>query len=391
MERQPAPGTKIAFYNQMESMEWTTPARLHLSKIAVSVAVLIFSGLLVIPTGAFSEIPRGIFSLSPAGSACRAAVLANPNVDGISIRQTWADLEPAEGHFNWSFLDAEIARAAAAGKQVLLRINTQASKPAWVTIAVTQAGGNFYTFDDHGTLTTIPVFWDPTFLAKKKAMITALGAHFTSNPSIKIVAASFANATSEDWNVPHTAAEIIQWLAVGYTSEKILDAGKQIINATMAAFPNQEVTLAVAGNGHAGATGNLDPDADYVARNAVLNARLTWPDRLIVQKNSLSTFNPPAPGTDTVFELLWDSRPDIGGQMLDACYGDPTYRSNGGVPGDPALILHQCINAGVAYGMKYIEIYQLDVTDLPGEIAYAHNLLLGPAAPKPPTGIQLAP
>jgi hypothetical protein len=25
--------------------------------------------------------------------------------------------------------------------------------------------------------TTIPVFWDPTFLAKKKAMITALGAH----------------------------------------------------------------------------------------------------------------------------------------------------------------------------------------------------------------------
>ena len=84
---------------------------------------------------------------------------------------------------------------------------------------------------------------------------------------------------------------LANWFAAGYTSEKMLDAGKQIIDATMAAFPNQQLTLAVAGNGHAGATGNLDPDTDYVARNAVLAARATWPGRLIVQKNNLATFN----------------------------------------------------------------------------------------------------
>src|SRR5207237_8534928 len=127
------------------------------------------------------------------------------------------------------------------------------------------------------------------------AMIAAVGAHLCNNSAIKIMAASFANATSEDWNVPHSPDEIVKWLALGYTTDKMLDAGKQIIDATMEAFPNQYVTLAVASDG------GLDPDNDYVPRNAVANATATWPGRLIVQKNCLSAKNPPAPGTGTVF------------------------------------------------------------------------------------------
>ena len=37
-------------------------------------------------------VPKGVFSLSGAGSACRESILANPNVDGVSIRQDWKDL-----------------------------------------------------------------------------------------------------------------------------------------------------------------------------------------------------------------------------------------------------------------------------------------------------------
>src|SRR6266850_1995332 len=255
-------------------------------RLLVSIA---WAGLFACSHLASAEVPRGVFSLSPAGVACQDSVLSNPSVDGVGIRQNWKDLEPTEGVYNWSFLDSQVARAAAAGKKVLLRINTQFAKPEWVTNAVTNADGVFFAFDKDGVPTTIPVFWDPTFLAKKKAMIAALGAHFTNNSAIEIVWTSFANANSEDWSVPHTPPDIANWFAVGYSSEKLLDAGKQIIDATMAAFPNQYVTLAVAGNGHVGSTGNLDPDASYVARNAVLAARATWPGRLIVQKNSLST------------------------------------------------------------------------------------------------------
>jgi hypothetical protein len=361
-------------------------------------ALIVLAWTFALSQVTLAEAPRGVFSLSPAGVHAADTVLPNPSVDGLSIRQNWSDLEPSEGVFDWDFLDSEVARAAAAGKNVLLRINTQFARPAWVTVAVAKAGGVFFSFDKDGIPTTIPVFWDPTFLAKKKAMIAALGKHFTNNEAIKIVWTSFANAKSEDWSVPHTPADVANWAAVDYTSEKLLEAGREIIDATMAAFPNQYVTLAVGGNGP---VGSLDPDPSYVARNAVLASRAIWPGRLIVQKNSLATYNPPAPGAGTLSQLLWDSRPDIGGQMLDACYGDTTYRNNAGVPDDPAVILHKSIDLGVSYGMNYIEIYQTDVLNLPAEISYAHDALLGlvpPAmtpppvmTPKPPTGLQLEP
>lgn len=333
-----------------------------------------------------AQIPRGVFALFGTGTAIAGDALENPDLVGISIRQDWAALEPSEGNFDWTFLDAQVAAAAASGKVILLRINTQAGKPGWVTTAIQQAGGLFFTFDDNGVPTTIPVFWDPTFLAKKKAMITALGAHFTNDPTVKIVVASFANSTSEDWSVPHTGPDVANWFTVGYTTEKMLDAGKQIIDTTMAAFPNQYVTIAIGGNGHVGGTGNLDPTATYVAANVIAAERAAWPGRLIVQINSLSTFNPVAPATvDSAWNLLWNSQPDVAAQMVYWCYDEPGYRVNGGVPGDPATVLTACIDAALSYGIGYVEVYQKDVRNLPSVITYARTVL----EPGPPASSLL--
>src|SRR5436189_2664540 len=235
-----------------------------------------------------SRIPRGVFCLLPngEGNGHDPLVYSDPDVDGISVRQNWGDLELAEGTFDWSFLDTVTEMATAAGKAVLLRIGTGGGDialggncPTWVMNAVAAeplpASQKFYTFNDNGRSVTIAVFWDPVWLEKETALITALGARYSANPAVKIIVASFANANSEDWAVPHTPAEVSAWFAAGYTSAKMLDAGRQIINATMTAFPTQYVTLAVAGNGP-----TLDPDPSYVARNAVLEARASWPGRL---------------------------------------------------------------------------------------------------------------
>ncbi len=339
---------------------------------------------LVISTRTQGQIPRGVFSLAAAGQVASDNALANPDVVGMSIRQAWAELEPSEGNFDWSFLDSEVARAAAANKVVLLRILTQSGKPAWVTTAIQNAGGTFFTFDDDGVTTTIPVFWDPTYLAKKKAMITALGAHFTANPAIKVVAASFANAVTEDWNVPHTPQDIQNWLAAGYTTDKLLDAGKQIIDATMAAFPHQYITLAIKGNGHVPAKSgqNLDPAATYVAATAIATARASWPGRLIVQINFVSNLNEAAPGSpDSAWNTLWNSRPEVAGQMLAVCYGDSTYRNNGGVPEAPATVLASCLIRSVTYGLNYLEVYQKDILNLSATITFGKQLLGTAGAP----------
>ena len=197
-----------------------------------------------------AQVPRGVFSMGQSGGRPSDNVLNNPDVTGVTIRWDWASIEPDEGNFFFDDLDNVINNVVApSGKKVLLRISTQAGKPAWISQAVEQAGGDFLTFLDNGVPTTIPVFWDPTYLAKKKAMIAALGEHYANNSSIAIVSASFANATSEDWNVPHTPADVVNWSAVGYSTAKMLDAGQQIIDATMQAFPTQYVSLAISGDG----------------------------------------------------------------------------------------------------------------------------------------------
>ena len=151
-------------------------------------------------------------------------MLNNPDVDGISLRQMWSEIEPTEGVFDFSYLDSTIAIIASHGKQVLVRIGTMSGRPAWVDDAVRNNGGKFFNFIDEGEPATIPSALGSSFLAKKKAFIAALGAHLTNNPSVTIIVASFANATSEDWNVPHTPDLIPQWLELGYTTELLVDA-----------------------------------------------------------------------------------------------------------------------------------------------------------------------
>jgi hypothetical protein len=340
---------------------------------------------------AFCAIPRGVFCLLPSGHGAGRdpAIYSDPNVDGVSVRQKWSDLEPSDGVFDFTLVDAVVTMARASGKNVLLRIGTSGGSaakggntPNWVFHAINAESlpdsKKFFTWNDNGKLRTIPVFWDPVYLAKKKAMIRALGAHFANHRAVKVVSASFANASSEDWAVPHTATDVKHWLAAGYTTSKMLDAGKQIIDTTMRAFPDQYVSMAVGGTGQTGGV-NLDPDENYLARKTVRTARASWPGRFIVQKNTLATFIPPAPGNNSLYELLWDSAPQIGAQMLWWCYHDRSYRVNGGVRIDPTKALTKSVNIGVGYGVKYIEIYRKDIVNLPAAAKYAHNALM--AAP----------
>ena len=144
----------------------------------------------------------------------------------------------------------------------------------------------------YGQELTIPVFWDPIFLAKKIALIQAAGAHFASHSSIEVVACSFANATTGDWNIPDAPEDIANWQAAGYTTELMVNAGETIIDATMAAFPNQNVALPI-GRG----AGDLDPTPDYLSETVVDYATTTY-GRFITAKYSLSATTPD-PAIDT--------------------------------------------------------------------------------------------
>ena len=117
-------------------------------------------------------------------------------------------------------------------------------------------------------------------------MIQAAGAHFAAHSSIVVVACSFANATTADWNIPDAPEDIANWEAAGYTTELMVNAGEAIIDATMAAFPNQNVTMPISRG-----AGDLDPTLDYLSETVVDYATTTY-GRFITTKDSLSATTP---------------------------------------------------------------------------------------------------
>jgi len=334
-------------------------------------------------------LPRGVFSLTPGGGnqPIDAAALSNPDVDGISIENKWYLLEPSEGVYDWSTIDGFMAQVAPTGKKILIRVATMGGRssvggntPDWVMNAV---GSNTITYFDTGDArnVTIPLFWDTTFLAKKKAMIGAIGARYSSNPLVRIMTASFANAQSEDWSVPDSAtvdgippagsSQASRMLAAGYTHAKMVDAGKQIMDATAIAWPRQVIYTAV---GRIGSP--LETDVDSVARDVRDATRGTWgSSRLVIGKNNISNKMPFAPPPlDSVWQIFFESIPATAGQNLWFCFQDTTYRMNGGTSGGltDEQILDACVDKFVSYSGKWLEIYEKDVVNLPRAITYAH-------------------
>jgi hypothetical protein len=363
--------------------------------------ICMLTGFVVLPSRVIAQsspsIPRGVFALMPAGVSTTSSVLSNPDVDGISLRIGWTHVNPSEGVYDWSYFDGEIAKARNAGKKVLIRVlDGGLSVPDWVRSASAAAGEPTFSFRESsayqgGDIVTMPVFWAPTLVAKKVKLLTAFGARYNANPTVAIVTCQFAGARTDDWNVPHGdtvdeiapsgSTETSRWLAAGWTSAKMINAGNQVVASAMAAFPDKPIGMAI------GRTSTkLDPQGvDYVALSVINTARTRWGNRMVATHNNISEKAPvPPPPAGSYWRPLYDLRPGVGGQMLWFSYGDSTCRNAAnGAPCDAATVLTNSVQRARDYGWNYLEIYRADVLGLTSVIHYAHSILSASAIPMP--------
>ena len=349
---------------------------------------LVMIGLISVAEATVAPIPKGVFSM-PASetNGFPDSILNDSRIVGLDLGGKWADIEGTEGVYDWSSIDSELAKAEAHGKKVVLAIVSGGINiPDWLLTDYPDV--QTFTFIDtnpyhstYGEELTIPVFWDPIFLAKKIALIQAAGVHFAAHSSIAVVACSFANATTIDWNIPNAPEDIANWEAAGYTTELMVNTGEAIIDATMAAFPNQNVNMSIGR-----VTGNLDPTVDYLSETVVDYATTTY-GRFITQKDSLSaTTDDPALDTSSLdnWQVVFNQCPNVALQMLWKVTGDTTYRMNGRIPGVKQTVLLNAITIGAHYGTQYQEIYEIDLENstLSSVITTANTLLT--ANPPPP-------
>lgn len=310
---------------------------------------------------------------------------------------SWKNLEPQEGIYNWEKLDRRIEEAVVCGKKISLNIMAGGiNTPQWL---FDNYSIQTFTFIDTNKYhksylqnITIPVFWDSIFLEKKINFIGELGKRYTNNSNIVAVTVSFANAMTNDWNVPHYVDKINggkidqveDWLNAGYTHEKMLHAGMLTIDAWAKAFPNQCLKLPI-GITHE----ELDGSKTKLAEDIVKYAYEKYSNRFFIQINGLCTKAPYAydenvtntlPGEPFyLLKLLAEHSPNVGLQMLAAAsnwYKDGC-RLNGGEFNFPRKVLFNAVNIGLSYNPCFIEYWGEDAINsrLKSIIKYATDAM----------------
>jgi glycosyl hydrolase family 42 (putative beta-galactosidase) len=383
--------------------------RITLGRWSICIICLLTLFIILLPNviAGLPTMPGGVYALIKGNAPTGRSVLSNPDVDGISLRTGWKEVEPSEDSYNWSYFDAEIAKAKNAGKKVLIRVaDGGANIPAWAMAASNAAGEPTFSFkisDPYASQTgviTQPVFWAPTLLANKAKLMAAFGARYNANPTVAIVTCQFAGARSDDWGVPHgtvvdgippiDSTETSRWLAAGWTTAKMVNAGNQVVANAMAAFPDKPIGMTI------GSTSTkLTPEGqNYIAQTVVMAARAKFGDRMVATHNSMCEKTPvPPPPAGGYWSTIYNMRPSVGGQMLWWSYGDSTCRNAAnGAPCNAATVLTHSVERAHDYGWHYLEIYAADVVGLPSVIHYAHGLLTqsSPTPTPTPTATPIA-
>lgn len=312
-----------------------------------------------------SMIPAGVYSVVGSAAPMPDSLLTNPDIEGVVLRDVWSNIETQEGVYDWTYLDDQIQLISDAGKKVSLVINSGGQDiPAWVMKPQVQKFSfiNKNTYQaSYNTKMTIPVFWDPIYLQKKIAFIKAAGQRYASNPNIVVFDAQCANAVTADWNVPSSKEDVAAWNAAGFSSDKVLTACEQVLDATMDAFPGKPVKMAI---GRISAQLDSYANADYIQDQLTNYANSAYPGRFLAIKANLSaTTSDPMQTSDLgAWQVLYNNQPDIGAQMLWFVSDETSCRMNNGVkPCDAYTMLDKTINVGLNYGMQYLEIYQSDI------------------------------
>lgn len=117
--------------------------------------------------------PAGIFAIGLRGGAPSPQLLEKPFVDGVTLAAEWRQLEPAQGAYDFSTIDATLAALEPFGKKLTLGVfsfrvpDYLPSDPLTQTYHVPHIGSAFIT----------PVPWDDRGLARYEALFQALAEH----------------------------------------------------------------------------------------------------------------------------------------------------------------------------------------------------------------------
>jgi hypothetical protein len=284
-------------------------------------------------------IPRGYFVLRSAQDdrPVPDVIWRDPSIAGVSLRRSWATVNPSPGLFDFAYLDREIASAARNGKTVMIHVDACGDKlPEWVAQQV-----ETYPYTERnsyaptaGMVGRAPVPWDEAYLTAWCACVRELGRRYDHHSTVVAIHVGGPTRRGSEVFFPNEVVKL-----PGYSASRALNAWKRIFTFYEEAFRSTSVVMDLA-----------QPTSDRsLTASVLLDAFIRGVDHPVLQHNSLS-----AKTSDryAIHRLLVDAGrrgTPVGFQQL--CSSE-TPRHGGS--------LNRALQTARQAGARYIEIYEPD-------------------------------
>jgi hypothetical protein len=267
-----------------------------------------------------------------------ATYAALSSVKGLAFRALWKQLEPQDGQYDWTLLDAAVTAVKAQGKR--LTVHVGASGGAWPNWLLT-AGAVTYTYSSPIGSGTDPLPWDAVLLQRHGRFVTALAQHLAANLST-------LRAVSDGAPVSEMSLVGCQGGMLGstaYSRSSYLTAWQTTVHSHATAFPSTPIFVS------APVSVICQPTADGAAfYSDVMSDALSLPASFSVYAADLNALGSARLGQ--VSSTLRQTRP-IALQTIWSASNDPGNRMAGS--------LHDAVCQGLAAGARYFELYKADL------------------------------
>jgi len=159
-----------------------------------------------------------------------------PGLAVVYLRLPWSYIEPEEGKFDWSMIDAPAQRWIEKGKQIALRFSASESWMRWATPEwVAKAGAKGYNFHCGRGVDPEGPFWepdydDPVFLEKYERFLRAVAARYDGNPDVAFIDVGSFGV----WGEGHTFSSTRLWYPA-QTLYRHMDMHRRVFSKTLLA------------------------------------------------------------------------------------------------------------------------------------------------------------
>jgi hypothetical protein len=301
------------------------------------------------------------------GSLFDDRTYTNPNIAGLTFRTSWEDIEPNQGSFVWAKLDTVFDKAEKNGKWVELVLIPGFATPAWALQGVQTDSFSVIYGPGKGENMVLPLPWDQTYLDRWFEFLKAVSARYQDRPSFIKIAADGPTSVTAEMSLPNAPADLCTWIKLGYTSDRLIGAWRQVFANYAQIFPRQYFSLALypplpivdttrCKNGNP--SGIDHTESQRVTATIVGLGANTYPRQFVLQengmtaaKNNTATFG----GYDVV--KSYGGKVVIGYQLVTSAILHPADM------GDPdgVTALQESLQRGVDANAQFLEVWEPDV------------------------------